>query len=145
MDDLEQLLHWWRKNRAINTPTEFPTNFNTTWSGVVLYRKPPYQVQLFIVHPNSEIVPHLHPNVDSFEVFVGGDISFMHNGQWFDQNKLGFPIRVKPNDWHGGKFGKRGGAFLSVQKWLNDVPPTSVDEDWHDKDNNTRGTSHNYG
>jgi hypothetical protein len=103
--------------------------------GVVLYRQGPFQVELFNVKPNSEIVPHLHPNVDSFEVFLTGDIHFMCNGEWSYEQKLGESItRVKPDSWHGGLFGERGGCFLSVQHWLNGVPPTFVGNDWVDED-----------
>jgi hypothetical protein len=140
-DDLEAFITWWIGIRPFNTPTDTPTNYNGVLSGVVLYRQGPYQVQLFNVQPNSEIEPHIHPNVDSYEVFVGGDINFMCDDVWFEQNELGSRIRVKPSSWHGGKFGARGGCFLSVQKWLNGVPPTSVGDDWHDKENNTTGTA----
>ena len=140
-DDLEVFLHWWLNARPINTPNESPTNFNGTLSGTVLYRKEPYQVQLFIVQPNSNIEAHIHPNVDSYEVFVGGDITFICDGVEYEQNATGNYIRVKPNSWHGGIFGKRGGSFLSVQKWLNGVTPTSVGDDWRDKNNNLIGTA----
>lgn len=140
-DDLEQFLNWWLNARPINTPNESPTNFNGMLSGIVLYRQAPYQVQLFILQPNSNIEPHIHPNVDSFEVFIGGDIKFLCNDIEYEHNALGMNIRVKPNSWHGGIFGERGGCFLSVQKWLNGAPPTSVVEDWHDNNNNTTGTA----
>lgn len=141
IDDLEDFLGWWMNIRPINTPNESPTNYNGNLSGVVLYREQPYQVQLFSVLPNSVIEPHIHPNVDSFEVYIGGDIAFMCDDVWHDQVRLGDFIRVKPSSWHGGKFGERGGCFLSVQKWLNGVKPTSVGDDWHDKDNNSKGTA----
>lgn len=140
-DDLTAFLQWWLATRPINTPVVSPTNFNGELSGVVLYRHNNYQVQLFIVQPNSTIEAHIHPNVDSYEVFVGGDINFMCDDTWYDQNVVGMHIRVKPSSWHGGKFGEKGGCFLSVQKWLNGVPPTSVGDDWHDKQNNVVGTA----
>jgi len=135
-DDLEGFLHWWLAHRPMNTPENDALVYQKDTHGVVLYRQPPYQVELFIVQPNSEIVPHVHPNVDSFEVYMSGDINFSCDGQWFNQNQLGAQIRVRPSSWHGGKFGKRGGCFLSVQKWLNDVTPTFVGNDWRDKNNN---------
>lgn len=135
-DDLAEFLNWWLAHRPINTPETDSLVYQKDTHGVVLYRQAPYQVELFIVQPNSEIAPHIHPNVDSFEVFVSGDINFSCNGQWFDQNHLGVHIRVKPSSWHGGKFGERGGCFLSVQKWLNDTKPTFVGNDWRDENNN---------
>ena len=135
-DDLAGFLEWWMNTRPINTPPENSLVYQKDTHGVVLYRQPPYQVELFIVQPNSEIVPHLHPNVDSFEVFVSGDINFMCDGVWFDHNIIGNQIRVNPTSWHGGLFGQRGGCFLSVQKWLNGVEPSFVGNDWQDRDNN---------
>lgn len=135
-DDLEGFLNWWLTHRPINTPADDSLVYQKDTHGAVLYRQEPYQVEIFIVQPNSEIVPHIHPNVDSFEVYVSGDINFSCDGEWFDQNQLGNHIRVRPSSWHGGKFGPRGGCFLSVQKWLNGVKPTFVGNDWHDKNNN---------
>lgn len=138
-DDLEAFLNWWLQHRVINTPSDSSLVHQKDTHGVVLYRYGQYQVELFNVKPNSEIVPHIHPNVDSFEVYVAGDIKFMCNQDWFEQNALGDKIRVYPNSWHGGLFGERGGCFLSVQKWLNGVPPSFVGNDWKD---NAEATSY---
>lgn len=140
-DELEAFINWWLATRPFNTPTDTPTNYNGELSGVVLYRHGQYQVQLFNIRPNSVIDPHVHPNVDSYEVFVGGDINFMCNDEWFEQNILGSRIRIKPSSWHSGKFGEKGGCFLSIQKWLDGVAPTSIVENWYDKENNTIGTA----
>jgi quercetin dioxygenase-like cupin family protein len=131
-DDLENFKDWWLANRLINTPLTNSLICIAETHGVVLYRQDNYQVEMFLVKPNSEIEPHIHPNVDSFEVFIGGTIDFMCNGQWFAQNNIGDAIRVYPNSWHGGKFGDLGGCFLSVQKWLNNVEPKFVGDDWVD-------------
>lgn len=134
-DELKAFLHWWMAVRVINTPPESQLIFQKETRGVTLFRQDPFQVELFIVEPNSEIVPHIHPNVDSYEVYVSGDIIFTRDGEAFKQTVYGDAIRVKPHSWHGGKFGERGGSFLSVQKWLNGVKPTFVGDDWKDKDN----------
>ena len=56
-------------------------------------------------------------------------------------------IRVRPNDPHGGTASKNGGAFISIQRWLNNVEPTHVSSNW---DGDTMGDNHkkqtgNYG
>jgi quercetin dioxygenase-like cupin family protein len=132
-DDLEAFMRWWWAIRPINTPSDNSLVYPKDTHGIVLFRQAPYQVELFSVKPNSEIVSHIHPNVDSFEIFISGDIKFMCNGAVLNQTVLGDQIRVLPNSWHGGLFGERGGCFLSVQKWLNGVPPTFVGNDWQDK------------
>lgn len=140
-DELTNFKIWWEQNRFFNTPKEVPVVCDDAIYGVVLYRQAPYQVQLFIMPPNSFIEDHVHPNVDSYEVFIGGDIAFRCDGEEYVQDVLGASIRVLPDSWHGGKFGERGGCFLSIQKWLNNVPPTSVGHDWRDAANNTAGTA----
>jgi quercetin dioxygenase-like cupin family protein len=110
---------------------------------VVWYRNPPFQVELFIAPGNYTIPEHTHPNVDSYEVYLGGQIRFSHSGNWtsppesFDTPneygtsvRRGTVIRVKPNDIHGGVSGPSGGVFMSVQKWLNGVEPHSVALDY---------------
>ena len=125
--------------RELNTPLTDSITHAGVLSGVVLYRRGQFQVQLFILPPFTEIDLHTHPNVDSYEVFVSGDIDFICDGVLHNENSLGSSIRVGPNCVHGGKFGYNGGCFLSIQKWLNDVPPTSVGYDWKDQHNNPRG------
>lgn len=99
---------------------------------------------MFVVPPNYIIPEHTHPNVDSFEVYMGGQIRFSHSGKWVISEdefnvptSLGYPkaggktIRVRPNDLHGGVFGPAGGVFLSIQHWLNGVKPHCVAADYN--------------
>jgi hypothetical protein len=134
---LDEFLAWWLKYRVIKPPLNAPLNFDGVLHGVVLFRDTPWQVQLFTVPPNAEIPDHVHPNVDSFEVYLAGEIAFRHRGitvtpreMWGDPSLFGKTIRVRPDDPHGGSFGPAGGAFLSVQHWLHGVEPSSVGNDW---------------
>ena len=113
-------------------------------TAVLWYRKDPFQIQMFVVPPNHIIPEHTHPNVDSYEVYPGGQIRFSHTGKFIiDEAGLDVPnehglskvrgriIRVKPNDKHGGVFSPSGGVFFSVQRWLNGVPPHCVSADYN--------------
>lgn len=118
-------------------------------TALVIYRKGQFQVEMIIVPPNSFIPEHVHPNIDSYEVSVGGGLCLSRNGQWTvretldldppspeDPNlnrKRGGAIRVRPGDVHGGCFGHEGAVFYSVQHWLNGVKPTSVAHDYSGK------------
>mgnify|MGYP003151623836 FL=1 len=120
-------------------------------TSVLMHREGQFQTQMFIV-PSDVIIPeHTHPNVDSFEVYGGGEIFFTHSGRLvhlkedITENKnntcktRGHTIRVKPKDRHGGTFGKEGGVFFSVQHWLNNVKPNCVAKDYTGK---TMGKHH---
>lgn len=136
-DVLAGFAQWWLASRALNPPPDgFLTRVGCN-TGVVLYRQPPFQVQLFLNDPGGEIVDHIHPNVDSFEVYVTGDVFFRLNGKQLltdemcrQHHPVGQAIRILPTDWHGASIGANGGAFLSIQHWLNGVPPSSVELDW---------------
>jgi len=143
-DELSRFAHWYLTSGKVDkfyTPIDKGLLFIEGVSGIVLYRSKPYQVELFICQPNLSIPEHTHPDVDSYECFLYG-MNFTHSGQTVindDQameENSGFPayayqtIRVKPNDIHGGTASKNGGAFISIQHWLNDVDPTHVSSNW---------------
>ena len=117
-------------------------------TSILWFRKEDVQVQLFAVPPDYIIPEHTHPNVDSYELMVGGDIEFSKNGDWVTAENLethfsvdinieaglhpsrGSIIRIYPDTPHGGAFGPRGGVFMSIQQWLNGVEPHCVSHDY---------------
>ena len=123
---------------------------------IVLYRNGPFQVEMFAIPSNFIIPEHTHPNVESYELHIGGDIAFSHDGRWVDKDKfIPVPgsdnyrnslIYVKTSDLHGSVIGPRGGVFMSIQKWLNGTEPSCVALDY---DGIVVGTDHhnkvNYG
>jgi hypothetical protein len=139
--ELTAFLQFWIQSRVLSVPKEEPMDFADKLSGLVLFREGQYQVQLFILQPYSIIMPHVHPNVDSYEVFMGGDISFEVDGVVHNQIEMLEYIRVHPTSLHSGIAGPRGGSFLSVQHWLNGEKPTTVGHDWDDPLGNTAGTA----
>ena len=132
---------------------------NPTWmiegvTTVVLHRKDQFQVQMFIAPPGQIIPEHTHPNVESFEVYGGGEIFFTIHGQYQDGTDYciedpadglntclmrGRVIRVKPDDIHGAIVGDQGAVFYSVQHWLNGVKSHCVTRDYSGK---TIGNNH---
>lgn len=145
MDELEHFLEWFLAKGPplgaiplLNAVHKVEDVYSVTW-----FRQPPFQVQMFIVPPNYIIPEHTHPNVDSFEVYLGGQIKFSLHGKWvvsddefcspskFGTSQIrGHTIRVKPDSLHGGMFGPSGGVFMSVQHWLNGVDPHCVSRDY---------------
>ena len=111
--------------------------------GIVLHRQAPLQTQLLFALPHTRIPEHSHPNVDSVEVHLGPcDLFFFIEGLPVIPKKFlyderggvsrwwGRGVVVKHGQLHHLEVGQGGGAFLSVQHWLNGKRPTSVDLDW---------------
>lgn len=146
MDVLENFAIWYMQDpKSLAVPAVSGVHFMDNLSAVTLVRKGNFQVELVLCAPNSEIPDHIHPNVDSFEVYLGGNIMFRHQGKllipkeeaeginWDGLSlRRGTHIRVKPEDYHGATIGKNGGAFLSIQHWLKGNP-TTVGHDWAGK------------
>lgn len=141
-DSLQAFAEWYLK--TIGPLPLAPANgFNKAgvFTGLTLYRQGQFQVQMWLCPPESVIPDHSHPNVDSIQVFLCGDICFRKNGELtINQEKLDvqedgvqalntFSTRILPTDTHGASIGKRGGAFLTFQHWLKGEPQ-SVELDW---------------
>ena len=80
-DSLSQFADWYLNSgdiKRIYAPHNDQLLFIDGVSGVVLYRRDNFQVELFICEPNVDIPVHTHPNVDSFELFLCG-MEFTHN------------------------------------------------------------------
>jgi hypothetical protein len=133
-DDLTAFASWWLGSRSLRPPPDAITVYGNM-TGVCLFRDGCYQVQMFTAQPDSEAPSHIHPNVDSYELLLSGDLDFVINGVVYSHRDAGenrTPVRIFPSYWHEGTTGPLGGSFLSIQKWLNDTPPTCVGRDWLD-------------
>jgi|TARA_B100000131_G_C17799316_1_gene484773 hypothetical protein len=144
-DELTHFLTWYLDTGLkIYVPHYDFVHFVEGVTGLTIYRKDQFQVQLFTATPNTEIPSHTHPNVDSYEVALSG-MEFFLDGKvvlprWYANlpsmadNNLSAShyevVRVLPESPHSAIAGKKGGSFMSVQHWLNDVKPTSVGNDW---------------
>ena len=127
-------INWWAVPRK-----DAVTNFGNVVS-VVLYRKPPFQVEMFVVpHKESSFTTHRHPDVDVIEFGLSGDADLYVNGKlshtredlalWLDNKVVTKPVTVDSTDWHSGE-GFTTYAFLSIQEWLHGVEPSSVGLNW---------------
>jgi len=133
ISDLEVYLKWVVENVSISpwSLTESHLTFIDGVVGYVIHREGQFQTQLFGVQPNVIIPNHHHPNIDSYEVAMHG-VTFIHSGRTIPSKIMrpGMAIYVDHDDLHEAYTLENGGCFLSVQQWLNDVPPTSVETDW---------------
>jgi hypothetical protein len=150
-DDLDDFLDWFlaaSPNIGMATLTN-TISYSTDSEGNglmtgVWYKRNNFQVQLVMVSGNYIIPEHIHPNVDSYEVLIGGQMRFSHKGKWLIPKTFetdvdtkgkslyrGYTIRINHDDVHGGIVGPSGAMYFSVQKWLNDVEPRCLVTDWN--------------
>jgi len=126
---------------SADMPVRGPQSAVAAVQANLLYREGEFQVQMFTVPPDYVIPSHTHPNIDSFEVYVSGQIRFSHRGQFVfesletvhgrDPSSYAWRmLRVLPEDPHGAVSGPQGARFISIQRWLNGVLPTCVSADY---------------
>lgn len=125
-DSVRSFAAWWMRNKPLTLNVPDGVRWNAGFAGITLYRDGPFQVQLFVVKPNAASPRHAHPNIDSVEYGIAGSDTFDS-----DRNlRIGGLICVAPNEMHTAAADDEGGAFFSIQKWLNGVQPSSVELDW---------------
>lgn len=141
---LEAFAEWFMNGSILaRVPHDAPSHMLDGVTAITLCRSAQYQVQMFAVPANHIIPEHYHPNVDSIEIYVGGDLRFSLAGRFLSSREIadtptgtgvsmlrGMRVRVHPGDLHGGVCGPHGGVFYSIQQWLNGVKPTCVASDY---------------
>lgn len=108
-------------------------------TSIILHRWENYQVELFFIMPGETTARlHTHRNVDTYEMAWVGKVGFVVEGVRAEEFEESIPIgersamKVDHDQIHAA-YPETPGAFLSFQKWLNGVKPTSVGSDWQDE------------
>jgi hypothetical protein len=131
---IEDFVDWYMQS---GQPLMIPWNAEVIASddatAICIFRKAPYQVELYLVHPSIVIPVHAHPEMESIVVSIGGGClgTRLDNGMssiWgFKGNK------IQGEQTHGGQgfgFSPKGYAMLTFQKWPEGVPLTSAAVHW---------------
>lgn len=137
-DDLEEFARWYvDAKHPLKIPFHDPIYVTDVSISLILYRAGPWQVELYLVKPNAKVPEHSHPTMDSIEYFWAGDFALdvgdeetvrtlqeALNAEAFTGGSALFGqwVRTNAETKHSGVSGPRGGAFLSMQKWLNGKP-----------------------
>lgn len=142
VDELASFAGWYLKTYGPVPASQFDgVHFVGKFGVLTMYREAPYQVQMVLCRPNSNIPQHRHPKTDSLLVMVAGELYLKVNGEYvfppgcFEAlpdgrcNKNFQFIRVPPGTEHGGKIGSKGACFVNFERWL-DGKPTSAELDW---------------
>lgn len=143
---VEEFAAWYKANNMpMRPPQDDPIYVTEISMSYVLFREGQFQAELYLVKPNTGSPQHSHPGIENIIMLLGGDIT-LENSQGDKVSPpqgmdifglLGSPIRN--NETHALLCGNKGGAFLSLEKWGDDIKPTSVTIRW---EGNTCGSEH---
>jgi quercetin dioxygenase-like cupin family protein len=98
------------------------------FEGIVLHRVGPLQAELITILPSATLPNHVHPNVDSIELLVQGNIRFSVGRLRITRLIKNAGLRIPANETHGGTADPSGVAFVSCQRWK--IAPSHVGLDW---------------
>ena len=142
-DALQEFKNWWMNNGCpIVPPFESPIHCTDIAYALCIYRSGRFQVELYVVKPNTETTKHSHPNIESISMYLTGTMSFAkENGDYIDLSALqkeaengthvllGTVAESNDGQVHSLKVGPEGGAFLIFEFW-KDRDPVSVTVHW---------------
>lgn len=117
-------------------PSIVPGESSADVIGTILHRDGAYQAELFTfaaTQYGGSFAEHRHPDVDSVELYLSGEIEFnviRHGRSEVYRGRRDAPLWIKAEDFHGGKIGPAGAAFVSLQRWRTGLATTSVGHNW---------------
>lgn len=113
-------------------PDESPANV----IGTILHRDGAYQAEMFSFAATpfgGSFAEHRHPDVDSVELYLSGDIQFnvVRRGRnELYRGRRNAPLWINAEDFHGGRIGPMGATFVSLQRWRTGVATSSIGHNW---------------
>lgn len=133
-DSLEQFAQWYMQNgMPMAVPWDAEVIVSDDATAICVFRKPPYQVELYLIHPSIMIPEHAHPGLETLVVHLGGGFrgNRMQNGL---SDLWGTSAgKTSADETHGGSqlgVSPKGYAMLTFEKWPDGVPMTSAAAHW---------------
>ena len=142
-ETIEDFTNWYLDQRM---PLMIPWNAEVIRTddatAICVFRKAPYQVELYLIHPGLEVQRHAHPGMDVISRGLGGGSGDTRSVMGTSTGWGDISENLKNGEFHGGSpplVESMGFGLLSFEKWPNDVPMTSAAIHWHGK---TSGPTH---
>ena len=100
---------------------------------VVLYREGQLQIELITLKRGRHIPRHCHPNIDTYEIIIGGgdDASAIVGNRSHHKGHKDRIVLIEAGVYHEAWVDNNADtALLSVQYWHNNIPPSFITDDW---------------
>jgi len=116
---IEDFVKWYMEARM---PVMIPANPNVIVSdnatAYTIFRKPPYQIEVYVNHPETGVDAHAHPGMEIITMSLSSFGSFAP--------------KLKNGKQHGGTgfVPKEGNVMLTFEKWPEGVEMTSAAANW---------------
>lgn len=136
-ESIESFTNWYLDQRMpLMIPWDAEVIKTDDATAICIFRKPPYQVELYLIHPGLSVSTHAHPGMEVITMSLGGgkiDTRSITNTStsWGDISE-----NLKNGEFHGGQTLLKqslGFGLMSFEKWPEGVPMTSAAIHWTGK------------
>jgi len=137
--NIQEFTKWWLHNRFIRPPFNDCMFTTELAQSLTLFREGNFQVELYMLKPNSTSPWHKHEGVDSIFVYLGGNLEFGNEDKTFNNTQndqvegqfgahmlFGRMAQALDGGLHAVRTYDQGGAFLSFEHWKVGKPDSVV-------------------
>lgn len=133
-ESIEDFVNWYMDSRMpLMIPWDAEIIQSDDATAVCIFRKPPYQIEMYFIHRNKTVPKHAHPGMDVITMILGGGRTSTKSTVGVSSTWGIISENLKDGEMHGGQsreFSNYGYVILSFEKWPNDVKMTSAAINW---------------
>ena len=122
-DTIEDFVEWYMQSKMpLMIPWDAEVIRTDDATAICIFKKPPYMIELYLIHPGMSIPYHAHPDMEVITMSLGG-------GSMAPKNEVNTSVvwgetanKLNSNEYHGGETFIRVGngySLLAFEKWLD--------------------------
>ena len=135
-ETIEDFTNWYLDQRMpLMIPWDAEVIRTDDATAICIFRKPPYQIELYLIHPGQVVPRHAHPGIDVITMTLGGGKNNTKSIIGTGNNWGNISENLMTGESHGGliPLTSLGFCLISFEKWPTDVPITSAAIHWQGK------------
>ena len=136
-ETIEDFTNWYLGQRMpLMIPWDAEVIRTDDATAICIFRKPPYQVELYLIHPGLSVSRHAHPGMDVITMSLGGGKNDTKSIIGTSTNWGNISENLKAGELHGGQsmpLTSLGFGLISFEKWPANIPMTSAAIHWQGK------------
>lgn len=131
---LEDFVNWYLDCRMpMMIPWDSEVIVTDDAAAISLFRKHPYQVELYLIHPKKFVPRHAHPELEVITMYLDGGKSSKPNKLRIGSNWGLLYDKISNDETHGGTTStqfSQGYCLIAFEKWPENLNITSAAVQW---------------
>jgi hypothetical protein len=131
---IEEFVDWYMTSRMpLMIPWDAKIIQTDDATAISIFKKPPYQIEMYLIYSNKIVPQHAHPNMEVITMMLGGGKNTTKSITGVSSSWGLISENLKNGETHGGatrEFSNGEYAILSFEKWPDNVEITSAAINW---------------